>query len=135
MSSKKRFMVVLALGLLAAFAPGAWVAQGEESVASLLSLAEVGGTCAASNLDKVPEPVFAVGCTCVPGGAVNCSGVGATCAQATTNFQNDCDTEADLSCSLDGVCNVTITQQNPCQWTGTQYEVTGRAHARCRVCP
>ena len=135
MSSMKRFMLVLTLGSLAAFTPAAWAAPGEERAVNQFSSQEVGGICAASNLAKMPDPVFAVGCTCVPGGSVNCSGVGATCTQATNNFQNDCDSEADVSCSLDGVCSVTITLQNPCQWTGTQYEVTGRAHVRCRACP
>lgn len=133
MSSKKK--LVLTLGLLA-FSTGTWAARGEEGAVRMLSSQqEIVGICESPDLGKVPAPIFKVSCTCVAGGSVDCSGVGATCAAATSSFQQDCANEAELACSLDGLCSVTITQQSACQWTGSEYQVTGRARARCRVCP
>lgn len=125
MNPKRRLVLVLMLCLLAAFAVQA--AQAEEA----------GGLCApmaSPALGTGPEPIFAA-CACVPGGGFNCSGAGSTCSAATSSFLADCDDEADLICSgLDGVCFVTIVEQNACVWDGSQYVVTGRARTRCQVC-
>jgi len=132
MIPKKRLSLVLMLCLLAAFA--AQAVHAEETGAAMLPWERAGGFCAPADLGKVPEPMVAA-CVCVPGGSFNCSGTGATCSAATSSFLSDCDDEADLACTgLDGVCFVTIIEQNACQWTGSQYEVTGRARTRCRAC-
>ena len=128
---KPKLALVLMLCLLAVFATQA--VQAEETAAPPSWVKEAGGSCASPALGIVPEPIFAA-CVCVPGGAVNCSGTGSTCSAATSSFFADCDDEAELACNLDGLCSVTIIEQNACVWNGTQYEVTGRARARCRAC-
>ena len=129
-----KLSLVLTLCLLAMFAVQA--AHAEETAANPSWVKEAGGFCAspAPALGIVPEPISAA-CVCVPGGSFNCSGAGSTCSAATSSFFADCDDEADLACSgLDGVCFVTIIEQNACVWDGSQYVVTGRARARCRAC-
>ncbi len=123
MNLKVRLSLVLMLCLLAAFTVQA--AQAEEA----------GGICAPASADPgmVPEPSFA-SCPCLPGGSFNCSGTGSTCSAAASSFLADCDDEADLVCGLDEPCFVTIIEQDPCVWTGSQYEVTGRARTRCQIC-
>jgi hypothetical protein len=132
MSSKKKLCLVLMLSLLAAFAVQA--VHAEETAAATPSWAkEAGGLCVSPALG-IPEPI-PTSCVCVPGGSFNCSGTGSTCSAAEGSFFADCDDEADLTCSgLDGVCFVTIIEQDPCVWNGSQYVVTGRARARCRAC-
>lgn len=128
---KPKLTLVLMLCLLAVFATQA--VQAEETAAPSW-VKEAGGSCASPALGNTPEPIFAA-CVCVPGGSFNCSGTGSTCSAATSSFFADCDDEADLTCSgLDGVCFVTIIEQNACVWDGSQYVVTGRARARCRAC-
>ena len=127
-----KLSLVLMLCLLAVFATQA--VQAEETAAAPSWVKEAGGICASPALGNGPEPI-STACACVPGGAFTCSGTGSTCSAATSSFFADCDDEADLVCNgLDGVCLLTIIEQDACVWNGSQYVVTGRARARCLAC-
>ena len=98
------------------------------------AFAEETAICATPALGFMPEPMLK-SCACIPGGAFDCSGTGSTCSAAESAFLADCDDEADLMCTgLDGTCNFSIIEQDPCVWNGSQYVVTGRARTRCVAC-